>query len=145
MSNPLAQKMTLPFRGRSYDCRLTLEGLFAAEMDLNMAIVSPSEKPFHERPVMVQMVCYLYAALSTVAGLNPTATECRAAMAGPKAGYISDAINSALPGLTAQLTEYAKQFRGGEESDPLEAVHGGPDNGPLLSPGMESAAPNSGN
>lgn len=146
MSNPLASKVTIPFRGRSYTAPLDLRGILAAEMDLNMSIISPTnETPFAERPLMVQMVAYLYAILSNVPNLKPTVDECREALAGPKATFIMQAINGAYPSLEAQLTEYAKQFRGGDEQRPLAAEHGGTTNGPTPESGLESPAPSSGN
>jgi hypothetical protein len=129
----MTTKATIPFRGKSYDCRLPLAALFRAEFDLNIAIISPSPQPFHERPQMVQMTAYLYAALSSVAGLNPTLPEVQALLAGPKAGYVQQQIEALMPALTAELTEYAKQFKidgGGEGDSPLAVADGGGSSGP---------------
>ena len=129
----MTTKVTLPFRGKSFDCRLTLKGLFRAEFDLNIAIISPSSVPFHDRPQMVQMTAYTYAALASVDGLNPTLPEVQALLAGPKAAYVQQQIEALTPALTAELTEYAKQFKvdgGGEGESPLAVADGGDSSGP---------------
>ena len=144
--NPLAVKVTLPFRSGSINCTLNIAGIYRAEQDLNMPIISPSEIPFGTRPIMVQKVCYLYAALSGVAGLEPSIDECRAAMAGPKSCYIQMELDKLLEGLTPQLLEYNKQFQTGKSSsvDPLEDAPGGAGNGLMPSPLPESPAKSSG-
>lgn len=137
--NPLAARATIPFRKGSVNCTLDIAGIFRAEQDMNMSIISPAEIPFSTRPIMVQKCCYLYAALSGVTGLNPTIDECRIALAGPKSKYIQDEIDKLLEGFVPQLVEYNKQFADTKSNgtDPLAVEPGGPGNGltPSSSPG----------
>lgn len=129
----MTTKVTLPFRGKSYTCGLPLKALFRAEFDLNISIVSPSSALFSDRPQMVQITAYTYAALSSVDGLNPTLAEVQALLAGPKSAYVQQQIEALMPALTAELTEYAKQFKvagGDEETSPLADADGGGSNGP---------------
>ena len=145
--NPLSTVIAIPFRKGSVNCQLTIAGIYKAEMEVNIPIISPSAAPFTERPIMVQKCCYLYAALCSVPGLRPTMDECMAALAGPKSRYIQGELDKLLEGMTVELLEYHKQFDDGKNNgapDPLEEEPGGPDNGLMPSPLQGSVVPSSG-
>ena len=131
----MTTKVTLPFRGKSYNCGLPLKALFRAEFDLNIPILSQSSTPFSDRPQMVQITAYTYAALASVDGLNPRLDEVHELLSGPKSAYVQQQIEALMPALEAQLTEYAKQFKvdgGGDGDSPLAVADGGDSNGTTL-------------
>lgn len=146
--NPLSTAVAIPFRGGSVNCQLTIAGIYRAEMETNISIISPAEIPFTERPIMVQKCCYLYAALASVPGLRPTMDECRDLLAGPKSRYIQMELDKLMEGMTVELLEYHKQFEDGKKTngapDPLAAEPGGPGNGLTPSPSPGYPVPNSG-